>query len=379
MKVIHEPTYKKYVTGSMTQFDDRNTGFSRGMVETESGEGKYDLMHRRSVENIQKKVRGRSIEDHALWVAGRTVDYTMRRNHMARDKDPVFNREYRMEGRSPADLSRMIKRAARWLGADLVGIAKVNPLWVYSHWGHHNVHYTGAANPGDRIEIPEMYQHVIVLIHEMGFEWVKRSPAVEPETDLVYSKMGWTAGSLATYIREIGYRAIPAGNELGLSIPMAIDAGLGELSRMGLLMTREFGPRCRISKVFTNLPLEADTPIDIGVQAFCEKCEKCAEHCPSQALMTGERTDRPWDRSNNPGMSKWPIRAMRCLDWWVKNGTHCSVCIRVCPWNKVVKGFHKAVRFLAERDIMTKALVALDGWMGYGKQEIKDLELLIHD
>jgi epoxyqueuosine reductase len=371
MRVVEEPTYKKYIVGKIKRFDDRNSGFSRGMVDPSGS--KYDLMHQRSVENIRKKIRGKSILDHALWVAGRTVDYTMRRNHMARELGPLFNREIKLEGYSPIETSRIIKRVARWLGADLVGIAKLNPLWIYSHWGSHAVHYTGAAKAGDPIEIPESYQYVIVMIHEMGYEWVKRSPAVEPETDRAYSMMGWSAGSLATFIRELGFKAIPSGNELGLSIPMAIDAGLGELSRMGLLMTREFGPRCRISKVFTDLPVEVDQPIDIGVQGFCEKCEQCARHCPSQAIKSGERTDQPWDQSNNPGMLKWPIHAMRCLDWWAKNGTHCSVCIRVCPWNKVTKGVHKAVRFLAERNMMTRMLVSMDEWMGYGKQEIREI------
>ncbi len=371
MKVVQEPTYKKYITRPLKRFDERATGFSRGMVDPSGS--KYDQMHEKSVENIQRKIRGKAIQDHALWVAGRTVDYALRRTHMAREGAPLFNQQFKLEGKSPKELSRLIKQVARWLGADLVGITRLNPLWTYTHWGHHNARYTGAAKAGDPIEISESYPFVIVLVHEMDYELTKRTPAVEPETDLVYSKMGWTACSLATYIREIGFRAIPAGNELGLSIPMAVDAGLGELSRMGLLMTREFGPRCRISKVFTDLVLEVDQPIDIGVQGFCEKCERCARQCPSQAIKPGDRTDEPWDQSNSPGLLKWPVHAMKCLDWWAKNGTHCSVCIRVCPWNKVTKGFHKAVRFLAERNMMTRMLVSMDEWMGYGKQEVQEI------
>lgn len=202
----------------------------------------------------------------------------------------------------------------------------------------------------------------------MGYELMKRTPAVEPETDLGYSRMGWCASSLATFITELGYRAIPAGNELGISIPMAVDAGLGELGRNGLLITREFGPRVRISKVFTDLPLLPDPPIDIGVQRFCEQCALCARHCPSRAIPSGPRTDQPWDVSNAPGMLKWPVRAMDCLDWWVKNGTHCSVCIRVCPWNKPNTLFHRTVRTLAERNILTRVLVFMDELVGYGKR-----------
>jgi epoxyqueuosine reductase len=363
---IKEPTYKKYIISPLRRFDERNTGFSRAMVDPSGS--KYDRMHDRSVENIKKKIRGKSVLDHGLWASARTVDYVLRKSQLAREGAPLFNHQYKAEHLGPEAAARAIKQVARWLGADLVGIAGLNRTWIYTHWGHHNARYTGAAEAGDPIEIGEEYRFVIVLIHEMKYEVVRRTPAVEPETDLAYSKMGWTACSLANYIREIGYKAIPAGNELGLSIPFAVDAGLGELGRLGLLMTREFGPRVRISKVFTNLPLEVDHPIDIGVQSFCEKCERCTHHCPSGSIKPGERTEEPWDESNNRGLLKWPVHAMKCLDWWAKNGTHCSVCIRVCPWNKPKGLFHGGVRFLAERNLLVKTMVTLDEWMGYGKQ-----------
>jgi reductive dehalogenase len=149
---------------------------------------------------------------------------------------------------------------------------------------------------------------------------------------------------------------------------MAVDAGLGELGRHGLLITRDFGPRIRISKVFTNLPLIADFPIDIGVQKFCEKCKLCAKHCPSRAIQDGKRTDRAWDKSNSEGLLKWPIRAMNCFEWWVKNGNGCSVCIRVCPWNKPNNLLHKFVRIFPERDLFTKLILNMDQRFGYGRQ-----------
>jgi len=368
MKIVKEPTYKKFITGPIERFDDGKGGFSRG--RTDPAGSKYDKMHRRSVENIRKNVKGKTILDHGLWTAARTVDYVMRRTQYGRETVAQFNREFKVEDLTPAQLTRTIKRVARWLGADLVGIAKLNRSWVYSHWGDQNAYYSGAAEAGDPIEIPEAYQYVIVLVQGMGYDMVKRSPAVEADTDLIYAKMGFTSCSLATYISEIGYQAIPSVNELGIDIAFAVDAGLGEMGRMGLLMTREFGPRCRIGKVFTDLPLEVDQPIDIGVQAFCEKCERCSEHCPSGAIKSGSRTEEPWDESNNRGMLKWPVHAMKCLDWWAKNGSHCSVCVRVCPWNKPDTMFHRAVKFFAERDILTRFMVSMDERLGYGKQSI---------
>lgn len=34
---------------------------------------------------------------------------------------------------SPEEMSRLIKKAALYFGADLVGICRVHPNWVYSH------------------------------------------------------------------------------------------------------------------------------------------------------------------------------------------------------------------------------------------------------
>ncbi len=53
----------------------------------------------------------------------------------------------------------------------------------------------------------------------MGYYIVNRSPAVEAETDIAYSKGAWCATSLATFITELGYKAIPTVNEIGINVP----------------------------------------------------------------------------------------------------------------------------------------------------------------
>ena len=368
MRTVSEPTYKRFITAGLKRFDDRNTAFSRGAVDSD----KYSRMHDQSIENLKRCVPGKTILDHATWVAGRTGDYILRRAALGREHKPFYNRTYRLKNPNPEALSAIVKEKARWIGADGVGIAPLNPLWIYTHWGMQNVMYSGAAAAGDPIEIPPEYRTVIVMIHAMDYDVIRRSPAVEEETDIGYSKAAWCAASLATFITELGYKAIPACNELGISIAMAVDAGLGELGRNGQLITRDYGSSVRISKVFTDLPLIPDRPIDIGVQGFCEQCGLCARYCPSRALQSGERTDQALNEHTSPGMLKWPVQAMKCLDWWVKNGTHCSVCIRVCPWTKPNNLLHKTVRLLAERNLFTRLLVKADQMLGYGRQ-VKDL------
>ena len=131
MRVVDEPTYKRFITGELKRFDDRNTAFSRGAVEGE----KYTRMHEQSLANVAKAVLGKTILNHATWVAGRTGDYIIRRAALGREHLPYYNRTYRLKNPDPAALSRIVKEKAAWIGADRVGIARLNPLWVYTHWG----------------------------------------------------------------------------------------------------------------------------------------------------------------------------------------------------------------------------------------------------
>jgi hypothetical protein len=91
----------------------------------------------------------------------------------------------------------------------------------------------------------------------MDYTLMRTAPAYgeNAATGRGYSMMAYVASSVVHFIRDLGYKAIPCGNDTALSVPMAIDAGLGELGRHGILIAPKYGPRIRISKVFTDLPL----------------------------------------------------------------------------------------------------------------------------
>lgn len=78
-----------------------------------------------------------------------------------------------------------------------------------------------------RIEdMPKDYKYAVVMVYEMSYDIVNRSPAVEADTDIAYPKGAWCATSLATFISALEYKAIPAVNEIGVNVPMAVNAGL---------------------------------------------------------------------------------------------------------------------------------------------------------
>lgn len=381
MSKVKKATYERFVTGPIPRFDDRNGGFSklqRGeIIDPDkfgtAQEAVVSMVDRMISRDTSKKERkGYQQEDYALKRAGRTIDYCVRKNFFSTDLEVD---KYKFDVSDKAAMTRKIRRVAQWFGADLVGFCEINPAWIYSHWGDYNAIMSGIANPGDPIELPSWAKYAIVMAIAMDYQQLMRSPAIEGGTDLAYSKMAFVAPSVATYIRNLGYHAIPCGNDLALSIPLAIDAGLGELGRNGTLITEQFGPRVRLCKVLTELPVEPDSPIDIGVQHFCERCEICAESCPSKAIMSGDRTDKAWDDSNSINVLKWPIKAMNCLSWWTKNRADCAICLRTCPFNKPSGALHFVVRKTIEATpLFDRSFVKMDKAFGYGKQVLTELE-----
>ncbi len=316
VKRASQPTYGGFIVGELKRFDESNHVYSRvdrgEVIPPEmipKGDSSKSAVHRIfTFDPDRKNKRGYSQADYALRWAGRTIDYMARQNLHGREIEP---NPRRIEIDDVQRVTNLVKKIAKWFGADLVGIGPLNRTWVYSHWGDHSIKLGLGGKVGDPLELPEYFTHVIVVGIEMDYQHLRRSPAVESATDIAYSKMGFIAPSVARFIQELGYHAMPSGNDTALSIPMAVDAGLGELGRNGILITEKYGPRVRLCKVFTDLPLVHDKPVDLGVQAFCEICEKCAKSCPGQALKHGERTAEHNNISNNVNLLKWPVNAER--------------------------------------------------------------------
>jgi len=232
----------------------------------------------------------------------------------------------------PEQMSAEVKRTARMFGADLVGICRVDERWIYSH-----------DRSGDAIAIPDHCRTAIVMAIAMDQEAVATSPsyASAAATGVGYSRMAFAIASMAEFLRNLRYDALPMGNDTALSVPLAIDAGLGQLGRNGLLVTPELGPCVRLCKVFTDLPLAPDTPRDFGLRDFCSTCTKCTEACEGEAISS--KRDPSYETacpSNSKGVLRWAVNADRCYDFWVRNTAACSNCIAACQFT--LKGANNA-------------------------------------
>ncbi len=369
----------RYIVGEVTQFDQKNEMFKRILWDPkllELGKKFYNGPV------SPTKNAGYRLEDFAMVNASWYLEDNFAKGCRGGQEDlytwewdgqfsyPSVPSGFKIDLDDSLKITSGIKKVGSFFGAAKVGICELDRRWIYSK-GYTK---TGGGKSYE-FEIPEEYKYAIVLAIEMDYDAIARSPEgpASAATGFGYSRMALVAGLLATYIRGIGYKAIPSGNDTTCSVPLAIDAGLGELGRNCLLITPEYGPRVRIAKVLTTLPLIPDKPIEFGVWEFCKTCKKCAKHCPSQALSLGDPTEIPIDKSNREGVLSWHIDAKKCMAFWVKNGTDCSNCIRTCPFNKKNGILHDMARGVIRRSrIFDRAMVRLDDFFGYGKKKSSD-------
>ena len=369
---------RRYVVGNVAQFDQKNEMFCRPLWDEEMLDlGKKFYM----TEVPPRNKAGYTLKDQAMVNAAWLLENTFaqgvaggRMGMYAWEWEQIFEFPLvppglKIDGDDPRAITNDIKKAANFFGASLVGICRLDRGWVYSSAFPLR---DQKSMPND---LPEEYQFAIAIAVEMDYEAIRCSPSSPSSaaTGLGYSKMALTTGLLAHHIRGLGYKAIACGNDTACSIPVAIDAGLGELARNGLLITPEFGPRVRLAKVMTNLPLVPDKPIEFGVWDFCRQCEKCADKCPSKSIAYGEPTDKPNNISNREGVLRWPINAETCLAFWAANGTDCANCIRTCPFNKPEGRLHDFVRWgICNTPWLNKLFLWGDDLFGYGKRRKAD-------
>jgi len=284
--------------------------------------------------------------------------------------------------KNPEILTSQVKLMARLAGADLVGICRLDRRWIYSEVQRNGLSSGPAITKKivfegkepketeSQLIIPDDCQYAIVMAFAQNRRMVQTSPSMlsMAATFQGYSRMGFGTITLAEYIRMEGYTALPCKNDTGLSVPMAVDAGLGEVGRNSILITPEFGANVRLAKVITNMPLLADQPIEFGVQEFCKSCKKCARECPSKSITEGEKSWAGKSECNNGGVFKYHNDLKKCHLFWVENGSSCMNCVAVCPFTKGAMITHDITRNLINHAPWVNGIwLNLDDAFGYGE------------
>jgi len=210
-----------------------------------------------------------------------------------------------------------VREFALSMGADLVGFTELTPEMVFR----------GADVKG---------RYVISIGIAMDHDLIDTAPDPPAGVEALrtYWKLGHVVLKVSQFVRSMGYEA--QGHQvrtfLGdlptvLHTVASIKSGLGELGRIGILVTEEFGPCIRVGTVTTELELPDEGERSFGVDEFCTNCRLCADNCRGEAI--------PLEKTLVYGKMRYRIDPYRCLPEFARYDG-CGICIKVCPFNRPI-------------------------------------------
>jgi epoxyqueuosine reductase len=205
-----------------------------------------------------------------------------------------------------------VKKKARELGADLVGIAdgaalEQNPPDPQRPRRPSDI---SELDAGRVIVLAKRLNHGVARIatwndrHKYYNDELALTRLEEASLDLVYwlEDRGYPAIIVPpTHVDPWSYSGDPARHMPALlSLPhAAVEAGLGTLGLNLQLLTPEYGPRVLLTAVLSSIDVECDRKMD---RALCHgpSCARCLKTCPADAV---EHWNRDWescDRFRSP-------------------------------------------------------------------------------
>src|SRR5712691_1899081 len=262
-----------------------------------------------------------------------------------------------------AAMTRHIKAVARYMGADVVAIARAHPTFMYS--GSRYVQDGMAADAYEE-STPEglVRKFPYIIVATTAWDYDKLQAHRHYIGDAAYHvsqiKGHMILKALEGYIKELGYAALR-----GVVTPQAaaVASGVGELGRNGLIINKTYGARIHMpDPILTDLPLVPDEPVDIGVEDFCKVCRKCAVNCPTNSITFG-------DKVAFNGVEKYKINWLTCYKLRPYVNDHwgsCLTCATVCPFTKPNVWWRSlavwALRTcpIPARPVLVRALKAID-------------------
>ncbi|MCC6474076.1 MAG: 4Fe-4S dicluster domain-containing protein [Burkholderiales bacterium] len=303
LKRVPRPTSE--VVGPIERRDPRESVFAR------SARGDFG-------EEIQRQFRrmtGRyplgaalvDLQRHIAAVSTKRVEVAPRRAPIPRD---------------PRVLSRHLKSLGYFLGADIMAVARLPQSAVYTH-----------RMNGEPIDARLRY--AIVFVNRKHEPTIRASNGweqiVDPASFQAYQRLALQTEVAADYIRRLGWAAEPSHmyDYLTLMPQILLEAGIGEVCRMGIVLNPFLGTNFKSACVLTDLELETDGPVDFGLQDYCANCDICARQCPAGAIARGEQVV-------HNGYRTWKLNAEACSRFAVlnKEGCVCGRCTKVCPWHR---------------------------------------------
>ncbi|MBN1321954.1 MAG: dehalogenase [Thermoleophilia bacterium] len=302
LKRVDSPTND--IVGPIDRRDERESAFGRSLL------GEYG-------ETIQREFMRMT----ARYPVGACLVDMQDHINTVRDKPNPVAPEKAPIPADPRVRSRHLKAMGYFLGADIMGIGPLAPSAVY-------------ARDMEGREVDAPFEYAIVFLCRKHDPTISASNGWEEIVDgasfQAYQRLAMQTETMADYLRRLGWEATASNaNRYATLMPqIVLDAGLGEISRMGIILNPFLGCNFKAACVLTNMELETDGYIDFGLQEYCEHCALCAEQCPPQAIPRGPKT-------LYNGYYTWKLNSKACSDFDIlnKEGCVCGRCTKVCPWH----------------------------------------------
>ncbi len=208
---------------------------------------------------------------------------------------------------------QQLKDFAEKKGAGLIGFAKLSEQLVFENKA-------------------VLHPNAIVLGFEMQKDKIDTAPSLNCQHEVMrtYDELGIISNKISRFLRKKGFSAHAGHPLMGAALypPMAQRAGLAWIGYSGIMISPEYGPRFRLTAVYTsieNLPFSEDNE-HAWVREYCDQCRRCIKECPGRAIYD-EAIEHPSGRITH-------IENTKCMPHFV-NEFGCSICIKVCPFNNV--------------------------------------------
>jgi len=278
---------------------------------------------------------------------------------------------------TPEEATNMLRAAAHGLGCDRIGVmeltANTRKMFQPNRVRLENVDLYYLDKGVD--VLPNKCQWLIAYRVGQSTEMTKRGDTQQNTG----SGMGYSFGPilqtcLQRFIKSLGYQAIAGpGGVNSSNVGLGALTGTGELSRIGMQLTYEYGMMIRYTPgIVTDLPLAPTRPIDAGLFRFCKTCKLCGMHCNEVNGWTPiNMDDEPtWEvpgPSNRIGVKKYPMQWGRCI--------FCPYCMANCPWGTHnMSNIHEIVKVIAATTpIFNSFFFNMEYAFGYGMHDSPEL------
>ena len=176
---------------------------------------------------------------------------------------------------------KLLNEFAQKQGADLFGVADTTRVkkYIYEELHNETEKLPYAVSVGVRLQ-RSVLQTIIDRPNQIYKTHYRQ---VNAQLDQIIS-------NLAVEIQRMGFNAMPIAASYIIDWTkqnahvshrhVAWEAGVGFKGKNNLLIHPKYGAGVRLISLFTDLPLEIDSPIE----SDCENCSACMVACPAEAI-----------------------------------------------------------------------------------------------